>query len=320
MKETRITHPNNEDQAWLDLRARNVNSSEVACVFGRGEFMTKRKLWELKAGRLEDDFQENIRTKAGQLLEPGIAQLGAWQLGFKARPFKQYIEIPELRMGSSFDWEIYEWDVKDGAPEDWDPAIDGPIILEIKNKDYMQVFGRDSHWNADDRQDIIAPDGIELQISLQEDLAERRRSLLLVLCGGNELLFGHRERRDPLIQAIRSGVAEFWKSIEEGIAPSPDFEKDHDTLRGVFGRRGFFGSVADNHQAAASDAILRAVSAKENRLAAEKIEKAAKAELMEIAGGEIDCLLDDGSRLSWKPNRRGTFLWNLKKPPQEEAA
>lgn len=316
---TRIMHPNNEDAAWLDLRKSNINSSEVAAVFGRGEFMTKRELWEVKAGRKDDGFQENIRTKAGQLLEPGIAQLGAWKYNFKAEPFKTYIELPDEKMGSSFDWQITEWAVEDGAPEDWDPAVDGPIILEIKNKDYLQVFGRETHWNADDKSDIIAPDGIELQMQQQMYVANRRRALLLVLCGGNDLMIGHRELNWDIASSIKTGVADFWKSIEEGVPPSADYEKDHDTLRAVFGRRGFFGSVEPEHQEPASKAISKALSAKDLRIKMEKMEKAAKTELMEIAGGEIDCLLDDGSRLSWKPNKRGTMLWNLKAPPDPSA-
>ena len=112
---TRIYHPHNEGAVWLELRSKNINSSEVAAVFGRGELMTKRELWEVKAGRKSDNFQDNIRIKAGQLLEPGIAQMGTWKYGFKARPFKGYVEMTDEKMGASFDSEIYEWEVKDGA-------------------------------------------------------------------------------------------------------------------------------------------------------------------------------------------------------------
>ncbi|MEQ9242063.1 YqaJ viral recombinase family protein [Roseovarius indicus] len=96
-------HTTPDEQTWLDLRRRNINSSEVAALFGYSPYLTLYELWNVKAGELENSFTSNDRVEAGQFLEPSIAAWAAHKLGVEARPFKDYHEDHEARMGSSFD-------------------------------------------------------------------------------------------------------------------------------------------------------------------------------------------------------------------------
>lgn len=73
---------------WLETRARNINSSEVAALFGLSPYMTPLELYAVKTGQIEDSFRDNDRAAAGRFLEAGIAAWACEKFGIVLRPFK----------------------------------------------------------------------------------------------------------------------------------------------------------------------------------------------------------------------------------------
>jgi len=109
----RIVTPFESREKWLDLRQHNINSTESPCLFGASPYGTKYELYFQKKDQIRIDIEETERMRIGSKLEAAIAELAAEEHGFKIRPKKEYISIPELKMGSSFDYEAI---AEDGTP------------------------------------------------------------------------------------------------------------------------------------------------------------------------------------------------------------
>ena len=99
---------------WLALRERDVTSTETAALFGCSPYLTEYELWHRKTGQLPVEFEVNQRMVWGNRLESAIAMGIAEDFGLIVEPFKVYMRIPELRMGSSFDFKIIG--LREGAP------------------------------------------------------------------------------------------------------------------------------------------------------------------------------------------------------------
>ena len=106
---------------WLDLKSKDISSTEVAALFGLSPYLTKFELWHRKKTGSILSIEENERMKWGSRLEPAIAEGIGIDNGWDVAPFKNYMTIPELRLGSSFDYVI-------GSNES---------LLEIKNVDNL---------------------------------------------------------------------------------------------------------------------------------------------------------------------------------------
>ena len=94
------------EREWLAMRAKDLTSTEAAALFDASPYMTEFELNCIKTGKLPKDFEENDRMKWGSRLEGAIAAGIAEDYGLIVEPFKVYMRIPELRMGSSFDFKI----------------------------------------------------------------------------------------------------------------------------------------------------------------------------------------------------------------------
>ena len=202
------------------------------------------------------------------------------------------MRIPELRMGSSFDYMIV------GLVEGHEDnearrlfAEHGPGIMECKNVDGLQ-FKRS--W-IDDGETIEAPVHIEFQVQWQLEVADLGWAIIAPLVGGNTPRPVIRVRDTDTGDAMRSKAAEFWQRINAGAEPAPDFSKDGATIAQVY--RDTDGSsvdLSDNDRLAALCRAYKAAAADEK--AAKEIKDAAKAEILTIvkhaksiayAGGKI---------------------------------
>jgi predicted phage-related endonuclease len=219
---------NTEDE-WLAMREADVTSTEAAALFGCSPYSTLYKLYHAKTGQLESDFELNDRIKWGNRLEAAIAYGIAEDTGLIVEPFKVYARIPELRMGSSFDFKIIGLrDDYTGLDETYRDAFreNGPGIMEVKNVDGLQ-FKR--AWISDEHI-MEAPPHIELQVQHQQEAADMEWTLIAPLVGGNAPMPFLRKRDRAIGQAIINKVGEFWQMVDSGQAPAPDFAHDGDTI------------------------------------------------------------------------------------------
>lgn len=208
-----ILNPRNEVE-WLTMRREDITSTEVSALFDCSPYITKFELWHRKKNAVEVEFKGNERVVWGQRLESAIAEGIAQDENWTIRHMTEYIRDKELRLGASFD---YEFTTKNLLQSD---RISG--ILEVKNVDSLAF--RDG-WIVDGEH-VEAPLHIEFQAQQQLMLSKKPISKIGALIGGNRIKLLTREP-DPVVhEAIRTKVAEFWKSIKENNPPEPDMAKD----------------------------------------------------------------------------------------------
>jgi predicted phage-related endonuclease len=197
-------------EEWLALRSPNLNSTEVGSLFGILKYASIFELWHYKNKSIQCDFTGNERTEWGLALQDSIAAKVAKDNGWTIRRMDEYMYLPEIRLGSSFDFAI---------------GADG--IMEVKNVDKF-VF-------LDEWENGEAPLHIEIQVQTQLAVSGRKFVWLVALVGGNEAILIKRERDEAVIKAIIEKVKWFWQTIAEGKEPEPDFKKDAEFIAKLYG-------------------------------------------------------------------------------------
>lgn len=270
-----------DEAAWLALRQKDLTSTECAALFGCSPYMTEYELFQRKTGQLVEEFKSNPRIVWGNRLEAAIAYGIAEDYGLIVQPKKHYMRIPELRMGSSFDFEVTG--IVDGFSGDEvfrDLFRENPsILVEVKNVDGLQ-FKRG--WIADEA-GIEAPPHIELQVQHQMEVADAEYVIVAPLVGGNTPRPFFRKRNREYGAMIRAKVAEFWARVDAGQAPEPDYSKDGDTIaRMLANDNGQTVDMSGNNRLAELVAEYQNAAADEKAAKARK--DAAKAESLLIIG------------------------------------
>lgn len=262
-----------DDAHWRELRRQHVGGSEVAALFGEHPYLTRFELWHRKKGTLpEPDLSENERVFWGTLLEPAVAAGVASKTGWKVQKVRRYYSLrPDLGLGASLDYEIIAHDR-------------GPGVLEIKTADWLVVRG----WENGE-----PPLSYELQVQLEMRASGRRWGAMGVLVGGNDLRLFEYERRDKTIGIIEREIDSFWKSIEGGIEPKPDFARDGQAIGALYGvaTPDKIVDLSDSNRLPILIDEYKAAQALKNEN--DKKQDAAKAEIMALVGDAEFALCGD---------------------------
>lgn len=283
MEITRDTIIFSSESEWLSLRKQDITSTEAAGLFDAGSYANSRtfyELYQIKSGALAPKpFKDNERTKWGNRLESAIAHGIAEDLGLIVEPFKCYMRIPELRMGSSFDFKIVGLaDGFDGDQSARDMFREhGPGILEIKNVDALQ-FRR--NW-IEDGETIEATAQIEMQVQHQLAVSGLAWSIIAPLVGGNTPKIVIRLRDEEACEAIMAKAAELWLRVTTANPPPADYTKDGETIARLYvNNDGTEVDLSDNSRLIAVCAEYSAASTAVKEAQARK--DAAKAEILDI--------------------------------------
>lgn len=204
MASTKVLPVNRE--SWLELRAANINSTEVSALFDMNPYMSAYELGLLKSGKIEDSFEETERMTWGLRLQDAIAKGVAEDLGWKIRKLNAYYTLPDIRMGSSFDFEVIANDEL------------GTGLMEIKNVDGF-IYKR--NWKEDE-----APAHIELQVQHQMEVADKDWCLIVALVGGNTVKTIMRKRDRKVGEVLRKKVEQFWGNLDKDVLPPVNFLND----------------------------------------------------------------------------------------------
>ena len=206
------------DEQWLELRQKDITSTEISSLFGCSPYMTPFELWQRKHKNLRLELEPNERMNWGLRLQDAIAVGLKEEHGWEMRRINQYFRLPEERLGSSFDYKGAEADDR-YAP--W-------FLVEIKNVDGL-VF-RDS-WPGGE-----APLHIEIQLQHQLLVSGLTKGYIAALVGGNKMHLIER-KADPVVhEQILKRSADFWKSIDDNVEPSPDWVADSDFIMELYKR------------------------------------------------------------------------------------
>lgn len=288
-----ILTPANEAE-WLAMRELDVTSTESSALFGASPYATPYELYFRKRKELPSSFELNDRIIWGSRLEAAIAAGIAEDYGLVVVPFKDYMRIPELRMGASFDYKIVGVVPGFAGPSDFIALFDrlGPGLMEVKNVDGLQ-FKRG--WINDEAKE--APPHIEFQVQHQMEVSDFGWTVLAPLVGGNQPMPFARLRDAKAGEIIRKRVADFWIRVDSGEEPQPDFTRDGETIaKKYLSSNGKAVDMADN---ARLNELAHAydVAAVEIRKQT-SIKDAAKAEILTIIGGNEKIALAGGWKIS----------------------
>jgi predicted phage-related endonuclease len=213
-------HKNLTEAEWLAMRTQDVTSTETAALFGASPYLTEFELYHRKRDGDVIQIADNERMRWGRRLEPVIAAGVAEDRGWTIAPLKSYARDPELRMGSSFDFEVL-------CPQR------GLGLLEVKNVDFLAYR---NGW-VDDAENREAPVHIEIQLQHQLEIMEGAYSwgAIVALVGGNTPKVIERDWNREVGQAIRRAIRSFWQMVEAGTPPAPSFPDDIAAVRKVYG-------------------------------------------------------------------------------------
>lgn len=296
MELTRETLAYATEAEWLQARTQDLTSTEAAALFGASPYLTGYELYHRKTGALPiDDFKTNPRMVWGTRLEAAIAAGVAEDLGLIIEPLKIYARIPQLRMGSSFDFKIVglaDFFSGDEAARNMFREH-GSGIMEVKNVDGLQ-FRRG--W-ADEGGGVEAPAHIEMQVQHQLEVADLGWSIIAPLVGGNTPVPIIRVRDRAVGDAIKLAVAEFWNRVDHLTPPAPDFTTDGSAIA----RLNVFNDGSEIDMTTNSRLVelcLQRKTASDQAKNAEAIKDAATAEILTIIGAAKKVYVAGGFTIS----------------------
>ena len=195
---------------WLAARAPNVNSTELAAMFGLSQYKSRFTLWCEKAGLNAPDFEDTPFTEWGKVLQVPVGMKlckdRGWQ-GFDLTGY--YLSCTALRLGASMDLRAV--------------SDEGDGLLEIK---VAERLSEEAGWTA-----AQAPVEYEFQIQGQmhsaiKDGQDIRWGGIGYLAQRQKSGVMHRLYDADLGKMIDIEVAEFWRSIVANEPPPPDYLAD----------------------------------------------------------------------------------------------
>ncbi len=250
-----------EDQ-WLALRKKDITSTKMAALLDLSPYSTPFEVYHAHKSNVQVPFDPSERMEKGKRMEAYIAQEIAIEKGWKVRPLNVYVRIPELKMGASFDFE-YE------KPN----GVKG--IMEIKGVDYFQFKEK---WEAPE-EDGEATAYVEIQLQHQLECFDKYEEAVIVAATSIYDFHVYERKRDmDFGNDLRQVVRKFWKDVEAGNAPSPDFYRDSDVINELY--KDILEADADFTQNEHLNVLLgkyKRLSAEETTAEAER--KAVKAEI-----------------------------------------
>lgn len=284
MKREIITPKDKEH--WLAERAKDITSTEVSALFGLSPYTTEFEVWHRHQKNEIHTIDENERMKWGTRLESAIAEGVGQDNNWTVKPFKDYVRIPELQMGASFDYKIFE-----------SLAMTAPkvlALLEVKNVDALQFKEK---WEFGDDGELEAPLHIEMQVQYQMLVSDVAEAYIAALVGGNTVHLLKRQVDQDIAKSIQEKVFEFWASIRKGKAPDPDFNRDAKFISKLYqsvSKDSIIESTTDDRIHCLAEQYKVASDAEK---AAKEQKQAAKAEMLTLIG-EANKVKGDGFSIS----------------------
>lgn len=284
-----------DKQDWLKARTKYITSTEVAALFGcerSGEYgKSYFELWHNKKDKTFEIDEGGNDARKGLYFEPAIAKWFSDIHGLGIEEFNEFAYDDDTRQGSSFDYEI-NYGLVDGVD------LSG-ALMEIKTAKYSIYKEK---WLND-----MPPAYIEFQVQMQMKMCGADKAVIVLFVDGD---FSPRhwiiKACPDTHKAIDIKCAEFWKSVDEGIEPEPDFDKDSDFVIGL-------NQDAEGVEEASEELVLllegyKAAKAREKAVASEL--KKAKARIFAATKAEV--LMWDDCKATLKTNKNGTRVLNIK--------
>jgi len=256
-------------------RALFIGSSDAAPAIGVSPWKTALQLWLEKRGEAEPE-PENDAMHLGKLLEPVVLSMFTRRTGNRVLAHQQRFIHPE-----------YPW-----MACTVDGLTDDGTVVEAKTANWRvaEKFGEEGT-------DAI-PEEYVIQTTHAMAVTGANLAIVPVLLGGDDLRIYRVERNDGLIAVLIEREQAFWRMVQEGRAPEPDWEHEttNQVLNAMYEPQG--GTVHLDDQAVTYFETYW--QAKRAEAAAQKVKKTAKAHLLALMGHASCAMLPNGSKMTRK--------------------
>jgi putative phage-type endonuclease len=282
-----------DQKHWHELRSQHIGGSDIAALFGLSPYSSRWQLWMEKSGKLPpEDISGNKAVQAGTFLESGIASWAAHRWSMDLTKVNDYYTVDDCPgMGASFDYIA-----NNGAP------------VEIK------WSARGYGWNYNGEEIDEAPENYLLQVQHQLACTTSDHAWLVALID-DEPRRMKIPRNDNIIDAIKHEIKLFWKSIDEGKEPEPDYATDVAAITKLMGTLPKSDVVLDD-----ADAPLFAAykAAKEEEKVAAARADEAKAALLMKARAKLELMNTSQDKASVKCGEYKMSISNVPSNPGKE--
>jgi predicted phage-related endonuclease len=209
---TVILTPHDRDE-WLAFRRQDVTASQIAAVVGQHPHCTALELWAQKTGQVVT-VADSPAMRRGRLLEPVAVKLTQEAMpGCRVQynDAQLYWRDDQARIGATPD-VIVQDDER------------GKGVVQLKNIE-PSIYAR--NWQGGE-----PPLWIALQALTEAKLTGAQWAAVGALRVGFGLEFDLMPV--PLHEGawarLTEAVADFWRAVEAGQPPQPDYARDHDLI------------------------------------------------------------------------------------------
>lgn len=212
-------------EQWLALRTNDVTASAISALLGASEYQSAYSLWAAKSGLISEVEDEAIVDEnsisispmgRGTLFEDKAAELlRRMKPSWTVIKCSDYYRETASRIGATPDLLVH------------DPAR-GLGTVQIKNPE-PSIYRK--KWQADGT-DIEPPLDYVIQTNVEAHLTGAKWAAIgaLVISHRVELRLIPISLHSGLMPELRERVAAFWRNVDAGIAPDPDFGRDAEII------------------------------------------------------------------------------------------
>lgn len=252
---------------WHAARAKCVTASVAGALLGLSPYTTLYRLWAEKSERIVPDHDETPAMRKGRVLEPGAVELAredcpSWQILYKRANI--FYRNETLRIGATPDAFGFRPDK---------PGI-GIIQVKIVSEEVLA-----SEWTEDDGS-IVPPEWIMVQALVEAKMTGAQWASVYVMAVGRAIV-GHMvdiPLLDNVWNLLLHELDKFWKLVDSGVDPSPDWERDAQAVAEVYRRSK--PSEVDMLDEDLDKIVGEFEATRQQRLASEKLEEVLKAKVL----------------------------------------
>jgi putative phage-type endonuclease len=213
--------PISDRASWLAWRRQDVTASAAAALLGAHPFLTAYGLWAEKAGKLPEDGEMTAAMERGLELEPLAAKwIARKQPTWRIEEPKIYYRDTEARLGATPDRFAI------------DPDRLGFGVLQIKSVEPSR-FRKD--WHNDDHE-LEPPLYAVVQAIIEAHLTGGTWAAVaaLVVGFGIDVHIVEVPLHAGIIERVRAETAAFWRLVESGKTPEPDYGRDAALIAAIY--------------------------------------------------------------------------------------